>query len=102
MATITTGFGVHRIARQEAASISRTNRRRHITPEAGRALEILGHAIEYLTDEYIHEAKGFSAHDPQVRAAQTLMALNREIYYACPVEPTFTERLRALFHISAH
>jgi len=27
---------------------------RRITPEAGHALEILGHAIEYLTDELVH------------------------------------------------
>ncbi len=30
--------------------------RRRTTPEAGFALEILGHAIEYLADEYVHEA----------------------------------------------
>jgi len=101
MAATTTRFGVHRIARREAP-IARANRRRHITPEAGRALEILGHAIEYLTDEYVHEAKEFSARDPQVQAVQMLMALNRGIYYACPLEPTFIERLRAFFHVFVH
>ena len=29
------------------------SKRRHISPRAGRALGILGHAIEYLTDEFI-------------------------------------------------
>jgi len=72
-----------------------TNRRRRISPESGRALEILGHAIEYLTDEYIQSEKQVSAHDPDVEAVQLLMALNRKVYYECPESPTLTERLRA-------
>ncbi len=80
----------------------RADRRRHITPEAGHALEILGHAIEYLTDEYVREARQVSAHDPGVRAIQMLMAVNRQIYYACPVKSTFTARLRAFIHPASH
>jgi hypothetical protein len=38
-------------------SQSNGERTRRISPEAGRALEILGHAIEYLIDEYVHETK---------------------------------------------
>jgi hypothetical protein len=95
-ATTTSGFSVHENARTQAISSANTNHRRLITPEAGRALEILGHAIEYLADEYAHEAKLISAHDPQVEAIQLLMALNRQIYFACPVVPTLVERLRAL------
>ena len=64
-------------------------KRRRIDAQSGRALEILGHAIEYLTDEYVHEAKQLSAHDPQVEAIQVLMALNRKVYFECPVVPTF-------------
>jgi hypothetical protein len=59
-----------------------------ISAQAGRALEIHGHAIEYLSDEYVNEAQQFSEHDPQVEAIQILMAFNREMYFGCPVMPT--------------
>jgi len=71
-------------------------RRRRISPEAGRALEILGHAVEYLTDEFVYAGGSFSAHDPQVEAVQLLMSLNRKVYFECPEVPGFAERLRAL------
>lgn len=74
-------------------------RRRRISPQAGRALEILGHAIEYLTDEFIYAGGSFSAHDGQVEAVQLLMGLNREIYFDCPEVPSFADRFRALVHL---
>ncbi|MFZ0338304.1 MAG: hypothetical protein WAL45_09755 [Terracidiphilus sp.] len=74
-------------------------RRRRISPEAGRALEVLGHAIEYLTDEFIYAGGSFSAHDGQVEAVQLLMGLNREIYFDCPEVPSFADRFRALVHL---
>ena len=70
-------------------------RRRHITPEAGHALEILGHAIDYLTDELVHQGGSISADNGQLNAVQLLMALNRQVYYECPVVPTWGERLKA-------
>jgi len=73
-------------------------RRRLIRPEAGRALEILGHAIEYLADEYAHRGGSFSAHDGEVEALQLLMGLNREIYLECPEAPSMSERWRDLLH----
>lgn len=75
------------------------SRRRHISRKAGRALEILGHAIEYLVDEYVNRAKTFSANDPEVKAVHILMALNRQVYFECPVVPTFEERLRAWLRV---
>jgi hypothetical protein len=78
---------------------ARTSRRR-ITPQAGFALEALGHAIEYLADEYVHEAGSIpSIHstDPRVEAIQMLMAANREVYYNCPVVPSLSQRLRRRF-----
>ena len=72
-------------------------KRRQISPPAGCALEILGHAIEYLTDQYVHERERFSACDPEVEAIQLLMSLNRQVYYECPVIPTFAERCHAFF-----
>jgi len=76
-----------------------TGHRRRISREAGRGLEILGHAIEYLADEYVHQGRSFSASDPQVKAIRILMAVNRQIYFECPVVPTMTERLRRFLHI---
>ena len=73
--------------------------RRRIPPDAGHALEILGHAIEYLSDEYVHAGRSFSARDGQVEAVQLLMAVNRQIYFACPEVPTLAERWRSLLHL---
>jgi len=74
-------------------------RRRRISPEAGHALEILGHAIEYLADEFVYAGEPVSARDAQVQAVQLLMSLNREIYLGCPEVPTFADRFRALLHL---
>ncbi len=76
---------------------SHTHRRR-IAPQAGRALEILGHAIEYLSDEFAHTGGCLSAHNAQVEAVQLLIAVNRQIYFACPEVPTLGERWRGLLH----
>ena len=73
-------------------------RRRRISPEAGRALEILGHAIEYLADEFVHSGGSVSAHNAQVEAVQLLIGVNRQIYFECPEVPTLAERWRALLH----
>jgi hypothetical protein len=74
--------------------------RRRISPEAGRAIEILGHAIEYLADEYVHRGGGsLSAQDPEIEAMQLLMALTRQIYFECPAAPTLVERLRQIWRL---
>jgi hypothetical protein len=79
----------------------RPNRRRRITPQAGHALEILGHAIDYLTDEFIHCHGSLSTRNPQLEAVQLLMARNREVYFECPEIPSLAERCRALLHLRA-
>ncbi len=86
------------------AGVGARSVRRHITPEAGFALEKLGHAIEYLADEYAHEVgrlpvtNSDSSHiDPQVQAMQMLMAANREVYYACTVVTPLYERFLKRF-----
>jgi hypothetical protein len=67
--------------------------RRQLSPEEGRAIEILGHAIEYLADEYCADAqpKGRLGNaDPRIEAIQMLKALNRSIYFsAAEVKPAF-------------
>lgn len=74
----------------------KSERRRSISPEAGRALELLGHSIEYLTDEFVHRRGSLCVHDPEFEAIQLLMARNREIYLACPVVASLRERVGAL------
>jgi hypothetical protein len=74
-------------------------RRRRISPQAGHALEILGHAIEYLSDEFVHAGGALTAHNPQVEAVQLLMGINRQIYFDCPIVPSLGERWRALLRI---
>ncbi len=94
-ATATTGFPIPAAA--PAVSLVRpVVRRRRISPRDGRALEILGHAIEYLTDEFVHEGGSLAPGNPQVQAIQLLMALNRQVYLDCPPVPSFGERCRAL------
>jgi hypothetical protein len=74
--------------------------RRRLTPEGGRALEILGHAIEYLADEYANDLadKGpLGSADPRVAAIQILKGLNRSLYYSgTQVQPALTRVKRWL------
>jgi len=79
-------------------------RPRGITPEAGRAIEMLGHAIEYLADEFALECRSREVSvavdkHPSVAAIELLMTRNREIYFSCPMVPTLGERLRSLLHL---
>jgi hypothetical protein len=74
-------------------------RRRRITPRAGHALVKLGHAIEYLTDEFLYENTAFSANSSQLEAVQLLMALNRAVYYECPELPSLGERWRSILRL---
>jgi len=95
MATVTTIAARPQTASLGAlpsAAAPSTVRRRRITPQAGHALEILGHAIEYLTDEYIYRGGQFYPGDPEVQAVQLLAAVNRAIYLECPEVPTLGER----------
>jgi hypothetical protein len=98
-ATTTTAFAIPVTAPAVRSAGIHTNRRRRITPEAGRALEILGHAIEYLTDEFVQDDRAFTVKSEQLQAVQMLMALNRQVYFECPEIPTLGERCRALLHI---
>jgi hypothetical protein len=72
---------------------------RRITPRAGHALVKLGHAIEYLTDEFLYENTIFSVNSSLLEAVQMLMALNRAVYYECPEVPTIGERWRSMLHL---
>ena len=92
-ATTTTGFAI--LTPVQSSATVCVNRRRRINPRAGHALEILGHAIEYLTDEFVHCGGSFSSGNSQLEAVQMLMARNREVYFECPEIPSLGERWRA-------
>jgi hypothetical protein len=82
------------------SSVGVQSARRQISPISGMALEALGHAIEYLADEYaLHAGRlaAIHAHDPQVEAIQILMAANRAVYYDCPIVPAFSVRCKRAF-----
>lgn len=103
-ASMTTDFAIRLSA--PAASITHARahgrpRRRRITPEAGHALEILGHAIEYLTDEFVQRGQDVSAKGGELEAVQMLMALNRQVYYECPEMVSVGARLRSMLHLRA-
>ncbi len=87
------------VIRAARATATGSAARRRIPPQAGRALEVLGHAIGYLTDEYILHGGKFRATDPELTAVQLLISANRAIYFECPAVPTFGERCLRLFGI---
>jgi len=61
---------------------------RTITPEAGHALETLGHAIEYLIDEMnLRALQGATRSEFRgtAEAIDLLKAANRTVYFECPV-----------------
>ena len=70
-------------------------KRRSIDRRTGDALLILGHAIEYLTDEIIFEGGSLTANRGPIEAIQLLIKLNREIYMACPEVPSIGHWLRS-------
>jgi hypothetical protein len=78
-------------------------RSRKVSYESGRAIEMLGHAIEYLADEFALECmsctdcQDLRVH-PQVVAIEILKKCNRMVYMSCPEIPTFADRVRALLH----
>jgi hypothetical protein len=96
-ASTTAGFSILTSLESSAPVRVRVSRRR-ISPQAGHALEILGHAIEYLTDEFVHCGASFSSNNAQLEAVRLLMARNREVYFECPEIPSMGERWRAFLH----
>jgi len=65
---------------------------RRPSPQQGQALELLGHAIEYLVDENLHRGRG-EAYDSD--AVQILISLNRAIFSECQVVVPFGNRLKS-------
>jgi len=107
MATSTVaGIHVNSSTRQAAARAiapeSRRNRphRRRLSEKAKDALVMLGHASEYLIDDYIYEGGQFNIAEPRLQAGLLMISKSREIYFSCPEIPTHGERIRKWFGIS--
>ena len=94
--TTTTGFPLATTSNVGDARGVISGRRRRIDQKSGRALEVLGHAIEYLTDEFVHTGDAASSSHGALEAVQLLMAVNRQIYFECPEAPTLGERVFSL------
>ncbi len=69
-------------------------RRRRITRELGRALERLDHAIEYLTDEHIHQGGSRAVSTDHADAVQVLLTLRKQVYLDAPEVGSLSERCR--------
>jgi hypothetical protein len=87
-------------ATSELATPVSLHRRRRLSREDGLGIEMLGHAIEYLADEFALDclADKLSGNrvrdlDPRVKAIEILMAFSRQIYLNSPEVPTWSERV---------
>jgi hypothetical protein len=98
MATVTTSaVPVPNTSASRVSEARARTRRRSIDPRAGRALEILGHSIEYLVDECLHRGANLGTPSADTDAIRLLMALNRQVYFECPEVPSWGERLAVAF-----
>jgi hypothetical protein len=82
----------------EIAKDRRKLGRRRINARAGRGLELLSHAIEYLADEFALECLStgtlaLQTNHPTLAAIELLKERNRTVYYSCPLVPTLGERV---------
>jgi hypothetical protein len=82
------------VAKDSEVAKNLSRPRRLITPEVGRALERLGHAIEYLTDELVHEGNSKPGANHQLEAVQVMIALRRQVYLETPEVSPFGSRCR--------
>jgi hypothetical protein len=71
-------------------------RNRRISRETGWALDVLGHAIDYLATDLVDHNPSYSADNEQLGAVQLLIALKRQVYLECPEAPSLAERFRSL------
>lgn len=70
------------------------SQRRRITPQSGRALEKLSHAIDYLSAESAPGSESRSGMRHRMEAERMLKALRREILQEAPVVEPFRKRCR--------
>jgi hypothetical protein len=85
-----------------AANPNARNLRRVLTHEQGRALEMIGHAVDYLNDCYLYEGEDdelINIGGSSSEAIQILASLRWQILQSAPIREPRTLRLwNALFH----
>lgn len=77
-------------------SPARSGLRRIITREQGRALETIGHAVDYLHDCYIHQgndAEFLNVPGPPAAAIQILIAARQSLFHSLPLVAPWHRRL---------
>ncbi|MGO8718881.1 MAG: hypothetical protein ACLQMO_06655 [Acidobacteriaceae bacterium] len=78
------------------------NLRRILTREQGRALEMIGHAVDYLNDCYLYEGDEhelINMGGSSTQALEILSAARRQILQSAPLQEPRMHRLwNALFH----
>jgi hypothetical protein len=47
----------------------------------------------------VHDGGDLCVNDGQLQAVQLLMAINRQIYFACPQVPSLSRRIMSVFGI---
>jgi hypothetical protein len=94
-ASTSNGFPIPETAKQATSGQIRLVKRR-ISLQAGHALEILGHAIDYLIDQGEADGNVLDMKGGRDEAIRLLMAINRQIYFECPEVPTLVKRLHSL------
>lgn len=99
MAACTTGITLPGVLEEAGQNVRKTPaaRRRRISLEARCALDMLGHAMQYLVDAYMLEGRPANAEDPRIKAVLLLMAASQDIYFACPEVPTLRQRCFSWF-----
>jgi hypothetical protein len=79
--------------RSEPSRLSGQPIRRRGSLEQGRALETLGHAVEYLIDSRLFDGADHNQRDEH-EAVQILMRLSRAVFAECPQVISVGRRLR--------
>lgn len=81
------------------AAVVPSDQPRHISFRAARGLEIIGHAIEYLSAESYRERASGQENRAHLEAVEILMSLNSKLYLACPPARSLREIWRSFLHL---
>jgi hypothetical protein len=87
---------VHNIPGLATRSDSKVIRRRPNMSQ-GRALETIGHAIEYLYDKRVYRNAG-QLSESDTEAVQIMMRLSREVFQECKEVAPVADQRRSLTH----
>ncbi len=79
-----------------ALSAARTPHQRTISAHPARARTTLGHAIEYLTDQFVHDGESLVANNDRLEAVKLLMTLNRQVFFEYQQLPKWNVRFRSV------